>query len=73
MYFYGFQNFYEISMGLFLYFSEMIGKNIAWDFGSGISRRFQLGFQHLCPRFQLVAEPSCMAVVTFVHLSRLQH
>ena len=49
-------------MGLFLYFTEIIGilrnKYVAWDFGSRIQARFQLGFQHLRPRFQLVADPS---------------
>ena len=30
-------------------------KYIAWDFGS----RIQARFQHLRPRFQLVADPSC--------------
>ena len=55
--FYGFQEFYGISMGLFPYFTEIIGKYIAWDFESRIQARFQLRFQHLCPRFQLVLDP----------------
>ena len=49
-------------MELFPYFTEIIGilrkKYIAWDFGSRIQARFQLGFQHLRPRFQLVTDPS---------------
>ena len=49
------------------YFTEIIGINnyIAWDFGSRIQARFQLGFQHLRPRFQLVADPS-QQVLTYV-------
>ena len=42
-------------MGLFPYFTEIIGKNIAF----GISDLgFQARLQHLRPRFQLVADPS---------------
>ena len=40
--FYGFQVFYGIygiSMGLFPYFTEIIRKYIAWDFGSRISSK----------------------------------
>ena len=57
---------FEISMGLFPYLTVFYGNNrnkyIAWDFGSWIQARFQLGFQHLRPRFQLVADPSVFVV-----------
>ena len=62
---YGFRDFYGIygiSMGLFpVFYGNNRNKYIAW-----ISQaRFQLGFQHLRPRFQLVADPSdlCRAIM----------
>ena len=51
----GFQDFYGIygsSMGLFPYFTEIIIAFGILDLG------FQARFQHLRPRFQLVADPS---------------
>ena len=41
-----------------VFYGNTRNKYIAWDFGSRIQARFQLGFQHLRPRFQLVADPS---------------
>ena len=51
-----------VSYGNNRYFT---GKYIAWDFGSQIQARFQLGFQHLRPRFQLVADPSTKRHITY--------
>ena len=41
-----------------VFYGNNRNKYIAWDFGSRIQARFQLRFQYLRPRFQLVADPS---------------
>ena len=58
----------------FPYFTEIIGKILLGISDLGFQARFQPGFQHLCPRFQLVADPSvinsfgCSSVYTWIWL-----